>query len=109
MDYNPQKREIYKKEWVVDVSDSKLSVRNYLEQRDLRILLQGIATKTNIGSAAEFGCGFGRMTQVLSEFCNEVIGIEREIDLIEEARQLIPAVTFFQENDMSATKLEGNR
>ena len=103
MEYDVNNREIYKKEWVVDTSDSRLSVRNFLEHRDLRLLLNVVKSQKQIHAAAEFGCGFGRMTQVLTEFSRDVTGIEREQILVDEAVSLIPAAAFCQSDDLSQT------
>lgn len=103
--YNPHDREIYKKEWVVDVSDARLAVRNYLEQRDLRKYLALANERHKITTACEFGCGYGRMTQVLTEFATQVDGVERETSLVQEAASLIPGVNFHQRDDLSRTGL----
>ncbi len=96
----------YELEQVVDADATRLSVRNYLEQKDLREILQQVDKKKKIKKAVEFGCGFGRMTQVLTEFTDRVIGLEREQKFIEEACQLIPRVIFRQVDDLSLTPLE---
>ena len=85
-----QDREIYKKEHVVDVDDTPLAVRTYMEQRDLRRCLNIVNFGKTIESAAEFGCGFGRMTQVLAEFTSDVTGLEREHLLVDDGRKYIP-------------------
>jgi SAM-dependent methyltransferase len=92
---------------IVDVNDAKMSVRNYIEQKDLRCYLSLINNKRKINAAAEFGCGYGRMTQVLTEFASEVVGLERERSLTEEATRLIPNVRFIQTDDLSSKVLEG--
>ncbi len=93
---------------VVDANDAKMSVRNYIEQKDLRCYLSLIKNKKKINTAVEFGCGYGRMTQVLTEFASEVIGLEREKSFINEAARLIPDVKFIQVDDLSSKVLEGN-
>jgi len=92
---------------VVDVNDAKMSVRNYIEQKDLRCYLSLINNKRKINAAAEFGCGYGRMTQVLTEFASAVVGLEREQSLTDEATRLIPGVRFIQTDDLSSKLLEG--
>jgi len=98
----------YQMKDVVDVNDAKMSVRNYIEQKDLRCYLNLINNMRKINKAAEFGCGYGRMTQVLTEFASEVIGLEREQSFVNEAAHLIPNVTFIQVNDLSSKVLEGD-
>ncbi|MDJ0714527.1 MAG: class I SAM-dependent methyltransferase [Prochloraceae cyanobacterium] len=98
----------YQMKDVVDVNDAKMSVRNYIEQKDLRCYLSLINNKRKINAAAEFGCGYGRMTQVLTEFASKVIGLEREQSFVNEAVTLIPNVTFIQVNDLSSKILSGD-
>ncbi len=93
---------------VVDVDGPRLSVRNYIEQRDLREHLSRIENRESIRTAVEFGCGFGRMTQVLTEFAPEVIGLEREPEFLEQASRLIPDVRFIQADDLSVPVLEAS-
>lgn len=96
----------YQMKDVVDVNDAQMSVRNYIEHKDIRCYLNLINNKKKIGTAAEFGCGYGRMTQVLTEFAEDVVGIEREQLLVNEATCLIPDVKFIQIDDLSSTLLE---
>ena len=102
------KREIYKKQYVVDVGDAEFAVRNYLEQRDLRYCLDIVNRRKPIVSAAEFGCGYGRMTQVLTEYSSNIIGFEREHFLVDDAVRLIPDVKFLQLDDLSETDMPSN-
>ena len=103
MQAKTEKREIYKRRHVVDVGGTELAVRNYLEQRDLRCCLDFVTSRMPINSAAEFGCGFGRMTQVPTEYSSNIMGFEREKFLVDDAVGLIPGVKFQQVNDMSET------
>lgn len=96
----------YQMKDVVDVSNAEISVRNYIEQRDLRCYLALANDKKRITRALEFGCGYGRMTQVLTEFTSNVVGIEREQPLVDTARRLIPDVVFHQADDLSSVPLE---
>lgn len=91
----------YKVEQVVDTDVAKVSVRNYLEQKDLREILNRVDKKAKIKKAVEFGCGFGRMTQVLTEFTKVVTGLEREKYYVEEANMHIPTAVFRQIDDLS--------
>ena len=79
---------------VVDVSGPPALLRNYLEQRDVRAYLQEAAARHRVQRAYDVGCGFGRLTPVLSEVAAEVIGFEREAALVETARRLVPALKF---------------
>ncbi|MHA2219932.1 MAG: class I SAM-dependent methyltransferase [Candidatus Hodarchaeales archaeon] len=96
----------YKLEQVVDVNEAKMSVRNYIEQKDLRHNIYPIDNKKKIKKAVEFGCGYGRMTQVLTEFAEDVVGLEREKLMVDEAIILIPNVKFIQVDDLSDVPLE---
>lgn len=81
---------------VVDVSGPPALLRNYLEQRDVREYVQRAELTTPIARAYDVGCGFGRLTPVLSEFAPAVIGFEREASLLNTARQLLPSLEFVQ-------------
>jgi SAM-dependent methyltransferase len=81
---------------VVDVSGPPALLRNYLEQRDVREYLQRAELTTPITRAYDVGCGFGRLTPVLSEFAPVVVGFEREASLLGTARQLLPLLEFVQ-------------
>ena len=81
---------------VVDVSGPPALLRNYLEQRDVRGYLQRAVSKTPIAVAYDVGCGFGRLTPVLSEQAATVVGFEREAALLATARVLLPALDFRQ-------------
>ena len=47
-----------------------------------------------IRRAFDVGCGFGRLTPVLTECADDVTGFEREPALIETARRLLPKLRF---------------
>jgi SAM-dependent methyltransferase len=81
---------------VVDVSGPPALLRNYLEQWVVRDCLERAGMTTPIQRAYDVGCGFGRLTPVLSEYASTVIGFEREPSLIAVARQLLPSVEFVQ-------------
>jgi len=38
----------------------------------------------------EVGCGYGRVTMVLAELCEHVLGLEREAAMVELARTPLP-------------------
>lgn len=79
---------------VVDVSGPAALLRNYLEQRDVRAYLQQAASRHAIRRACDVGSGFGRLTPVLSEAADDVVGFEREAALVGMARRLLPALRF---------------
>ncbi len=79
---------------VVDVTGPSALLRNYLEQRDVRAYVQQAVARRTIRRAHDVGCGFGRLTPVLTEFAAEVTGFERESALVETARRLLPALRF---------------
>ena len=76
---------------VVDVDGPRAMLRAYLEQRDVRTLL---ATRHHgrVAAACDVGCGFGRLTSLLGEFADTVVGFEREPGLVATARALMPAM-----------------
>lgn len=69
-------------------------LRAYLEQRDVREFCTGVFLTTRIPAACDVGCGFGRLTPVLTEFAERVVGFEREPDLLTIARSLQPSIEF---------------
>jgi SAM-dependent methyltransferase len=79
---------------VVDVDGPRAMLRAYLEQRDVRALCAGVSTRERIVSACDVGCGFGRLTPVLTEFAERVVGFEREPGLLAIARRLQPTIEF---------------
>jgi SAM-dependent methyltransferase len=89
-------RAVWQQEHVVDVREAAYAVRTYLEQKDLRAFLGKVAATKHIRVACEVGAGYGRMCMVLSEFADQVVGVEREPHFIGQARQLLPGVRFVQ-------------
>jgi SAM-dependent methyltransferase len=79
---------------VVDVDGPRAVLRAYLEQRDVRELCASVSTGTRVASACDIGCGFGRLTPVLTEFAERVVGFEREPGLLAIARSLQPSIEF---------------
>lgn len=64
--------------------------RTYFEQRELRKFIQARMNSKSIKLAVEFGCGYGRMLPILWEFANDVIGIERDLELASVSNGLYP-------------------
>jgi 2-polyprenyl-3-methyl-5-hydroxy-6-metoxy-1,4-benzoquinol methylase len=79
---------------VSDVIGPADNVRNYLERRMLRTVLNEITRGTLLQSACEVGCGYGRITMLLGEFAKQVVGFEREQTLIDIGSALLPTVQF---------------
>jgi SAM-dependent methyltransferase len=79
-------------------------LRNYLEHRDLGRYLARVRDQRPIKKAVEFGCGFGRLEMLLSEYATDVTGFEREPDLVEAARTLLgaqPSIHVVQVDDLA--------
>lgn len=81
---------------VSDAAGPADNVRNYIERRTIRSILSGMAGRYPLQSACEIGCGYGRLTMVLAEFAGKVVGFEREWDLVETARRLLPSISFYR-------------
>jgi SAM-dependent methyltransferase len=81
---------------VVDVSHGAFALRTYLEQTDVRSMISRAAGERPLAAACEIGAGYGRMTVVLSEFADLVVGIEREPHFVRESTHLLPALRFVQ-------------
>jgi SAM-dependent methyltransferase len=79
---------------VVDVDGPRAMLRAYLEQRDIREFCVNLASAGALTAACDIGCGFGRLTPVLTEFAARVVGFERETSLLSIARALQPDVNF---------------
>lgn len=76
---------------VVDVDGPRAMLRAYLEQRDVRTLL-ATRHRARVAAACDVGCGFGRLTSLLGEFAETVVGFEREPGLVATARLLLPEI-----------------
>ena len=79
---------------VVDVDGPRAMLRAYLEQRDVREFCASVSMHTPIAAACDVGCGFGRLTPVLTEFAERVVGFEREAGLRRIAQSLQPSIEF---------------
>ena len=79
---------------VVDVDGPRAMLRAYLEQRDVREFCASVFMTTRIPAACDVGCGFGRLTPVLTEFAERVVGFEREAALLRTAQSLQPSTEF---------------
>ena len=79
---------------VADTVGPGANLRNYLEQRDVRRCLAAASALKPIRRACDVGCGYGRLTMVLTEVAAEVVGFEREPSFVGEASRLLPSVVF---------------
>lgn len=57
-------------------------LKEYIDKLQLPIAFQG--------SALDFGCGTGRLSQALAGFFSEVIGIDISANMVEQAKQALP-------------------
>lgn len=96
----------YRVEDVVDVDGIEFGVRTYIEHRDLRAIMNLVHCRHPVRTAVEFGCGYGRMTQVLTEFASEVTGLERESEFVARATPLMPNIRFVQCDDLARVPLK---
>ena len=84
--------------WTVDmVSDAVgpfANVRDYRERRTIQLILDRIRQIYPINSACEIGCGYGRLIMVMEEYAGKVVGFEREANLLELAKELLPTIDF---------------
>ena len=99
MDTHP--RAVWQQEHVVDVREAAFAVRTYVEQHDVRAFLTRVAHQGRLPAACEVGAGYGRMTVVLTEFFDEVVGFEREGHFVDEATRLLPAIQFQQVDSLA--------
>jgi SAM-dependent methyltransferase len=81
---------------VVDVGYAAFAARTYVEQRDLRRFFTQAARAVPLQTAADVGCGYGRLSPVLAEVCREVVGFEREPEFVRQAQELWPSIEFRQ-------------
>jgi SAM-dependent methyltransferase len=90
----PPDRTVWQQEHVVDVRDAAFAARTYLEHADVRALLTRALGAGRLRWACEVGSGYGRMSVVLTEFADAVVGLEREPHFVREAAELLPAISF---------------
>lgn len=79
--------------------------RTYFEQQMLYQFIFSVRSGYFIRLAVEFGCGYGRMLPVLSEFSGEVMGIERDAELSAIAASLQPRYRICNVNALSDVSL----
>lgn len=99
-------RTIWQQQHVVDVRDAAFAARTYLEQRDVRAWLTRATGGRRVAAACEVGAGFGRLTVVLTEFADRVVGFEREPHFVQEASALHPTIRFTQVSSLDAIPVE---
>ena len=44
----------------------------------------------------DIGCGTGELSQQISEHCQEVVGIDQSANMVAQARENYPALTFLE-------------
>ena len=97
----PTSRHVWTPRDISDTSGPGALLRAYLEQRDLRRCLRKVTEDRPLASACDVGCGYGRLTPVLTEFAPRVVGFEREPRLVAQARHLQPEVEFAAVDSLS--------
>lgn len=88
-------------EMVADTRGPELAHRCYLEHHQLRQVLAGVLGDRRCRAAADVGAGYGRMTPVLAEWADTVVGFEREPQLREIATMLQPAPRWTAIDDLA--------
>jgi SAM-dependent methyltransferase len=91
---NQKTRLVWTVSAISDANDHTATVRNYLEQKTIRQILNEMTQGRRLGRACEVGCGYGRVIMVLKEFADYVKGFERESHFVEIARSLQPEIEF---------------
>ena len=99
-------RVMWQQQHVVDVRDAAFATRTYLEQADVRAFLTRIAGTQRLSAACDVGSGYGRLTVVLAEFTERVLGLEREPHFVGEAARLLPAIAFAQVAALTALPVQ---
>lgn len=102
------KRFVWEKHHVVDADNAAAAARTYREHKDVRDLLTRALGGRQLTTACEVGAGYGRMTILLTEFADRVVGLEREPHLADEAARLYPDVGFERVETLSALPLADN-
>ena len=93
-------RQVWTPADVIDADGPELSLRSYLEHRDIRTMVAKIPENRR-KRAMEVGCGYGRLIVVLEEFFPEVWGVERETSLLEIAKTLAPTIRYVNPTELS--------
>ena len=106
---NTPRRAVWQQEHVVDVREAAFAVRTYVEHQDVRTFLSRALGRRRLPAACEVGAGYGRMTVVLTEFFDEVVGFEREPHFVEEATRLLPAIRFQQIDSLARLPASNER
>ncbi|MGE5278596.1 MAG: class I SAM-dependent methyltransferase [Acidobacteriota bacterium] len=95
-------RHNWRSEEVSDAGGAASRLRNELERLGVRRCLDAAAGERPIRSAADVGCGHGRLTPVLAEFAGRAVGFEREEELLARARRSQPGVEWVAIADLSS-------
>jgi SAM-dependent methyltransferase len=89
-------RDTWSVDEIVDVQGAELVVRTYIEQSELRRYLTRVAARRPLSRVSDIGAGYGRMSQVMKEFCDSVVAFERESELVSLGSFLLPSVQYRQ-------------
>jgi 2-polyprenyl-3-methyl-5-hydroxy-6-metoxy-1,4-benzoquinol methylase len=95
---------------VTDVGNSLFpdaDLRTYYEAHNIRQLLRSAIGDSKVGRACEIGCGYGRVTPVLTEFSREVLGFERETSLVNMARAVVKDIEIVQVTELTQFRDRG--
>lgn len=92
--FTPPTRVTWTVRGVSDTDGPAANVRNYIERRTLRSLIERATGGKRLRRACEVGCGYGRLVMTLNEYADEAVGFEREPELVEIAKTLLPSVNF---------------
>ncbi len=98
-------RIVWQQQHVVDVRDAAFAARTYREHQDVRMLMSSVLAE-RVPLACEVGAGYGRMTVVLTEFADSVIGFERERHFVDEATALLPGIRFVHVDTLTALPVQ---
>lgn len=80
---------------------SEYAVKNYSDRCLIRSFLNDVKGLRN---SLDFGCGYGRLTMTLKEFCNgRVVGVDINPELVKEARRV------YGDSSIEFAILENNR
>lgn len=79
--------------------------RTYLEHKQIREIMKLLVGKYGFRTVADVGCGYGRMTPILKEYCEgRIEGFERDADFITIARTNMPDIMFHHTDNLRELK-----
>jgi predicted TPR repeat methyltransferase len=89
VEFNEEQRKKY--------SLSKISGTGYLAYRDVQKF--SLFHEVNFSKGLCLGCGIGRSTKFLSNFCNHVSGIDVSKEMLDMAENSLTGYKFYLNND----------